>query len=220
MHDQAVALATALAGFVVTAGLFTLSPGLDTALVLRVSTTAGVRAGWAAVCGIGAGLLVWGLGAAFGITALMAASGQAFNVLKWVGAAYLFYTGGRMFLRARRSGVVPTGSTAIRPVVRAQVAFRQGFSTNILNPKVGIFYVTFLPQFIPQGVDAAVFSGALALTHVAMTLAWFGLLVAMTAPLGRFLARPAVITALDRLTGGIFMGFGVKLALASHRPVG
>lgn len=93
----------------------------------------------------------------------------------------------------------------------------KGFLTNALNPKVGVFYVTLLPQFVPLGVNAAVFSFALAGMHVLLGIVWSAVLIAATVPLGRVLTRPKVIGALDRTTGGIFIAFGVKLALA-NRP--
>ena len=92
-------------------------------------------------------------------------------------------------------------------------SLRQGFLTNILNPKVGVFYITFLPQFIPRGVDVVPFSLLLAGIHVALSLVWFAALIAVTAPLGRLLRRPRAVKAMDRLTGGVFLAFGARLAL-------
>ena len=96
----------------------------------------------------------------------------------------------------------------------ATSALKRGFLTNVLNPKVGVFYATFLPQFIPHGVNIAAFSLLLAGIHVLLTLAWFSLLVAITIPLGQFLAKQRVVKTLDRLTGCVFVAFGVKLAVA------
>ena len=91
---------------------------------------------------------------------------------------------------------------------------RRGFLTNLLNPKVGVFYVTFLPQFVPAGADVATFSFVLAAIHVLLSLVWFAALIAATVPLGRALRRPAVIKWLDRITGGVFVAFAARLALA------
>ena len=84
----------------------------------------------------------------------------------------------------------------------------------MLNPKVGVFYATFLPQFIPAGVNVAAFSLLLAGVHAALTLIWFAALIALTVPLGRRLQQPRVVQTLDRLTGGVFVAFGLKLAAA------
>jgi threonine/homoserine/homoserine lactone efflux protein len=86
-----------------------------------------------------------------------------------------------------------------------------------MNPKVGVFYITFLPQFIPPRADVATSALLLAAIHVAMSLVWFALLIAVTAPLGRWLARPEVAAWLDRATGLVFIGFAVRLALAERR---
>ncbi len=87
----------------------------------------------------------------------------------------------------------------------------------LLNPKVGVFYITFLPQFVPHGASVAGYSFFLAGLHVLLTLAWFAVLIAATVPLGRFLRRPKAVRTLDRLTGLVFVGFGLKLATSSAR---
>jgi threonine/homoserine/homoserine lactone efflux protein len=197
----------ALAAFVFAAGLLTITPGVDTAMVLRASASQGPRAGAAAGIGVAAGLMVWGAGAAFGLNALMAASSAAFAALKWAGAAYLVWLGLRLLLRPRTAFVRAGGGAR-----GLGESLRRGFLTNVLNPKVGVFYATFLPQFIPPGANVATFSLLLAAIHAALTLIWFSALIAMTVPLGRRLAEPGVLRALDRLTGGVFLVFGLKLA--------
>lgn len=184
-------------------------------MVLRNAASGGPRSGAGAAIGICAGLLVWGLCAAFGLTALLSASQLAFNVVKWMGAAYLVYLGAKLLLRPRAAlnelearETVPRSGTG--------QALLRGFLTNVLNPKVGIFYVTFLPQFIPHTANVAGFSLLLAGIHVVLTLLWFCVLIALTVPLGRILAKPAVVKALDRLTGCVFVGFGAKLAIAQR----
>lgn len=186
---------TALVAFAIAAGILTLTPGLDTALVLRTSAVEGARRALMAGLGICAGCLVWGAAA----------------------AGYLCYLGVRMLWRSR--GALPAAPDAA-PMQAARASdtsalgwFLRGCLTNVLNPKVGVFYITFLPQFIPQGADVLRFSLLLALLHAAMGVLWFVLLVAATRPLARWLARPAVARGLDRLTGGVFIAFGVKLAL-------
>ena len=200
--------------FAAAAGLLTITPGVDTAMVLRAAASGGPRAGAGAAVGIALGLLVWGAGAAFGLTALLAASAVAFTAVKWIGAGYLVFLGIRLLMKPRKAAETPLAPAS--QDARGADYFRKGLLTNILNPKVGVFYVTFLPQFIPYGADVAVFSLILAAVHVLLTLAWFALLIALTAPLGRALARPRVARALDRLTGCVFLGFGVKLALSEH----
>lgn len=203
-----------LAAFTISAAIFTMSPGLDTATVLRTATTSGAKSGLGAALGITSGLLVWGICAAFGLTALLAASTLAFNLVKWAGAAYLFSLGIGMFLRPRTAFSQDMAATTRK--LTPATGFRQGFMSNILNPKVGIFYITFLPQFIPHGVNVILFSLMLAGLQTVMSMSWLSLLVALTVPFSHILSRPAVVRRLDRLTGCVFMGFGLKLALTDR----
>ena len=198
-----------LLAFLVAASILTVTPGLDTALVLRTAAVNGPRPAIFAALGIGLGCLVWGAGVSLGLGALLAASEFAYLVLKWAGAAYLLWLGAGLLLRPRRE----MGSGAAAPAQDAAQALRRGLLTNLLNPKVGVFYVTFLPQFVPAGASVAGFSFLLAAIHVLLGMAWFALLIAATVPLGRALARPRVLRAIDRLTGGVFVAFWLGLAL-------
>jgi len=198
-----------LLAFLAAAGVFTVTPGLDTATVLR-SATRGPRPGLCAAAGICAGLLAWACAAAFGLMAILAASKLAFTTLKWVGALYLFYLGMKLIATPRKTIADAPEATG---EADGWAALKRGVLTNILNPKVGVFYVTFLPQFIPSGADVAGFSFLLAGLHVALTFIWFALLVVLTAPICQFLARPNAVRRLDRLTGLVFIGFGARLAL-------
>jgi len=201
-----------LTAFVVAASVLTITPGMDSALVLRTAAANGVRPAIFAGLGIGLGCLVWGLAVAIGLAGLLAASTLAFDVLKWIGAAYLTYLGLKLILKPRRS---LTG-VGVEQGPMSGSALRTGFITNILNPKIGVFYITFLPQFMPTGANVGMFSFLLACVHVLLTFAWFAVLIAATAPLSRMLSRPVVVTALDRVTGGVFILFGLKLALSRH----
>ena len=199
----------ALLAFSVAAGLLTLTPGLDTALVLRTAAVEGPRRAAVAAIGIGGGCLVWGAAAALGLAALLQASALAFTALKWAGAAYLVWLGVGLLLKPRDRFDVGAGErTGASPLSW----LRRGFLTNLLNPKVGVFYVSFLPQFLPQGVAPAPFIFLLAGLHVVMGLAWFAVLIAATRPIARVLKRPAVVRWLDRATGLVFLAFGARLA--------
>jgi threonine/homoserine/homoserine lactone efflux protein len=203
-------VAQALIAFAVAAGLLTLTPGLDTALVLRAAAVEGPKRAALAAIGIGVGCLAWGAAAALGLAALLQASALAFTALKWAGAAYLVWLGLNMLLRPRARFEV----AAAAPSGESDAAWlRRGLFTNLLNPKVGVFYVSFLPQFLPRGVAPAPFIFLLAGLHVVMGLIWFACLIAATQPIAPALRRPAVVRWLDRATGAVFLGFGVKLAL-------
>jgi threonine/homoserine/homoserine lactone efflux protein len=204
-------VAQALLAFSVAAGLLTITPGLDTALVLRTAAVEGARRAAFAAVGIVAGCLAWGAAVALGLGVLLAASSLAFNILKWAGAAYLVWLGIGLILKPRETFdlTASAGSTT-----GGDVAWlRRGLLTNLLNPKVGVFYVSFLPQFLPAGAPAGPFIFLLAALHGLMGLIWFAALIAATRPIAGVLQRAAVVRWLDRLTGGVFLAFGVRLAL-------
>jgi threonine/homoserine/homoserine lactone efflux protein len=200
-----------LIAFTLAAGLLTLTPGLDTAMVLRTATAEGPRrAAWAGL-GILAGCLVWGAAVALGLGGLLAASEIAYNVLKWVGAGYLFWLGINLIWKPRAGfAVTEEESTGTGGW------FMKGLLTNLPNPKVGVFYVTFLPQFVPTGVAVAPWTFGLAMIHALLGVVWFALLIGASVPLSRTLAKPAVVRTMDRLTGGVFLAFGAKLALSKR----
>lgn len=204
----------ALSAYVVAAGLLTITPGLDTALILRTAAVEGPKRAMFAALGINIGCLIWGAAVALGLGALLAASTLAFNILKWLGAAYLVWLGLNLLLKPRDRFEV---STAERRGGGDLTWMRRGFLTNLLNPKVGVFYVSFLPQFLPTGVQAAPFIFLLAVIHVVIGSCWSGVLIAGTRPIAGVLQRAAVVRWLDRATGGVFLAFGVKLAL-ERRP--
>ncbi|MGF7150024.1 threonine/homoserine/homoserine lactone efflux protein [Sphingomonas zeicaulis] len=202
-----------LLAFLGTATILTMAPGLDTAMVLRTAAAEGPRHGAAAAFGIGLGCLCWGSAAAFGVGTLFAALPMLFLALKWAGAAYLGWLGVNLLLAPRRAfsaaGAVARGAPTL-----GQAAGR-GFMTNILNPKVGLFYLTLLPQFVPAGDDASGSALTLALTHVAIATSWFILLAVATGLIRPALQRPQVMTGLDRVTGMVLILLGFHVSLAS-----
>lgn len=207
---------SALLAFSLAAGLLTVTPGLDTALVLRTAAVEGARPALAAGAGICCGTLAWGLIAALRLGAVLAVSELAFQVLQIAGACYLVWLGFGMLRRAfrRSSGAAATAAAPVPVESEGQLRWLlRGTLTNLLNPKVGVFYVSFLPQFVPAGVDVIGFSVLLAGIHAAMGVAWFVLLVAATRPFARALARPAVTRSLDGITGAVLVAFGIRLAL-------
>jgi threonine/homoserine/homoserine lactone efflux protein len=209
--DGAVDLGTAVLGFAVVALAITLTPGLDTALVLRAALTRSRLDAAATAAGIVAGLFVWGAAAAVGVSALLTASQVAYDVLRFAGAAYLVWFGLRLLVRAVRG----TAATEALDVSGSSPwrAARQGLATNLLNPKVGVFYVALLPQFLPSGSDPLPVGLLLAGVHGLISVVWFALLIGLASALGRWLRRPATVRAIDGVTGTTLIGFGVKLAV-------
>jgi threonine/homoserine/homoserine lactone efflux protein len=211
---MAVTVTQSLVAYSLAAGLLTITPGLDTALVLRTAAIEGVRSAALAGLGILTGCLVWGSAVALGLGALLAASELAFTVLKWAGALYLLWLGLQMIAKPRSRFELVEGRAGQMGQAQGGSWLRRGLMTNLLNPKVGVFYVSFLPQFLPAHVAAAPYILLLAALHAAMGLAWFAALILATRPIARTLKRPRTIRMLERATGLVFVGFGVKLAMS------
>ncbi|WJT00436.1 LysE family translocator [Novosphingobium humi] len=199
--------------FVASAALLTVTPGLDTVMVLRTASVEGPRPAAMAAGGIALGCLIWGAAVSLGLGALLQASQIAYTAVKLAGAAYLLWLGVKLLINPRKSLEM---SGDFSPP-KGQDSFRRGFLTNLLNPKMGVFYITFLPQFVPAGVSVAAYTFFLAGVHVLLAFVWFALLIAATVPLSGFLRRPGAVPLLDRLTGGLFVAFGLRLATSSAR---
>ncbi|MFN3402341.1 MAG: LysE family translocator [Ferrovibrio sp.] len=204
---------SAIIAFSIAAALLTVTPGLDTALVLRTATVEGPKPAMAAGAGISTGVLAWGVLASVGLGAVLAVSEIGYQLLKYAGAAYLFWLGAQML----RNAIRPKRAGSIEPEIsvaaRSGNWFWRGVMTNLLNPKVGIFYVSFLPQFIPATMPVVPFSAGLAAIHGMMGLAWFAAIVLATRPFSRLLQRQAFTRTVDGLTGSVLIAFGLRLAL-------
>lgn len=203
-----------LIAFTLAAALLTITPGLDTALVLRTAASDSPRHALMAGIGIAIGCIGWGAIVAVGLGALLAASELAYTALRWIGAGYLFYLGWKLLRNPRHS-------LDLAQLTQASMGSTQwlgrGFLTNILNPKVGVFYVSFLPQFIPNGANVMASTVLLAAIHAALGIVWSVALIAATRPLSGFLKRGPIVMWLDRLTGGVFIAFGLRLIASNAR---
>ncbi|EJM27442.1 LysE family translocator [Pseudomonas sp. GM25] len=206
-----MSIADNLLAFTFAATLLTLTPGLDTALVLRTATVEGKQQALRAALGINAGCLLWGAAVAFGLGALIAVSELAYNLLKYCGAGYLAWLGLNMLLRPRHS-LAPAEADG-KPGANW---FLKGMLGNVLNPKIGIFYVSFLPQFIPQGQPLVPWTFGLVSIHVVLGLIWSLVLIGATQPLSGFLRREKVIRWMDSTTGMIFVLFAARLAFSKR----
>jgi RhtB (resistance to homoserine/threonine) family protein len=196
--------------------LLILIPGPDTAIVTKNALLGGRRSGVLAAIGVSVGLTIWTVAAAFGIAALLRASAVAFLILKLAGAVYLIWIGVQM-LRARDLLAAATNAghgSARRGAGRK--ALRQGLLSDLGNPKIAVFFTSFLPQFV-HGHGSA-FGPLLMLGGIfaVLTLAWLAAYGIIVGQASAFMRRPAVRKALDRFTGVVLIGFGVKLAF-EHR---
>jgi threonine/homoserine/homoserine lactone efflux protein len=198
--------------FVLAGLLLNITPGPDMALVMARSMRDCARAGAVAALGVGAGAFVHIAAAAIGLSMIIAQSALAFAVVKWLGVAYLVITGLRLLL----SLPSPVEAAAAAPPASLGAVFAQGFLTNALNPKVALFFLAFLPQFI----DPAASDKALAFVVLGLVFNINGTLVNLAVALGaaRLAALPsfAVIrTRLDKVLGALFVGLGARLAFTN-----
>lgn len=199
--------------------LLNVTPGPDTAYIVGRSVAQGRAAGVMSSLGVSAGCCVYALATAFGLTALLAASPIAFSIIKYAGAAYLVWLGLRMILTTFRPG--PGEGTAAAPApadIRARglrALFMQGFLTNVLNPKVILFFLSFFPQFVDPkaGHQAAAFL-VLGAIMIVMTTIWNTLVAWLAGTLTRRVSQaPRLKCWLDRVVGTAFIGLGARLAL-------
>ncbi|MFD7629408.1 LysE family translocator [Streptomyces sp. NPDC059851] len=190
--------------------LLTLVPGPDMAIVTRRAVARGRADGLRTVAGITAGLLLWGALTVAGLAALLAASAEVYLVVKLAGAAYLCFLG---IQSLRRPGADPAPEGTARGS-DALGAWRTGLVSNALNPKIAVFYTGLLPALAPSGLRPAAGMALLVLVHVLLTVAWLGTYVYVLSRARRFFGRPCVRRTLDRVTGVVLIGFGIRVATA------
>ena len=201
------------------AALLTVTPGADTALVTKNAITRGRSAALFTIIGICLGCLTQAVASALGLSAILSQSAALFRTIQLAGAAYLVCIGVRSLWAAWRSPQTPevfaAGTHPVSTGLRLR-SFSEGFFTNILNPKVVLFYLTFLPQFISPGEPVLRKSMLLAGVHIAMGFTWLTACAALLDRLSGLFARSAVRRRLEAVTGGLLVGFGMKLALAKR----
>ena len=222
-------MTASLLTFIPVALLLALIPGADTALVTRNALALGMRGARWTIIGICTGCLIHATASALGLSAILATSARAYETVKLVGAAYLVWIGVQGIAKARHE---PASGSKTLPRVyqrhswvsaqrradggeRTAVGahpFTQGFLTNILNPKVALFYLTFLPQFIPAGAPILRTSLLLAMIHNALGFAWLSIYARFVDRLRVALTRPVVKAWLERVTGGALVLLGARLA--------
>lgn len=202
--------------FVLVAALLTVAPGPDTFLVVRNSLRGGRRDGMLTALGISSGLYFHALLSAVGVSAVLAHSAAAFLVLKVAGACYLAWLG----IQSLRAALAAPAAARPDGVAAARVpgarSFREGLLTNLLNPKVIVFYLALLPQFISPGDAVIPKSLLLAAIHCTLGIAWFGFVSWGVDRSRQFFLRPRLRRFMDGLCGAVLLGFGLRLALAQR----
>jgi RhtB (resistance to homoserine/threonine) family protein len=209
-----------LALFITAGFLLNITPGPDSILVMARTAGQGWRAGSVAALGIGTGCLVHILAAALGLSALLNTSAMAFEIIKYLGAGYLIYVGVSMMLSRARPADASQGNTAA-PALSYRKIFMQGLLTNALNPKVALFFLAFVPQFISAQADNKPLAFiVLGLIFNVNAMLWCHFLVLFTAlarrKIGQKASHGSLVAWLNRSIGAMFVAFGVKLALAER----
>ena len=196
--------------FIGVAALLIILPGADMALVTKNVLTVGRRGAMLTILGICAGCVIHATASALGLSAIIATSAMAFNVVKTLGAGYLIWIGIQSIRESRRGMGLTNSATDSR---RARLGpFLQGFLTNILNPKVAVFYLTFLPQFISPGEPVLRRSFFLASIHIVVGFIWLTAYAWFIDRIGAVLTRPRVKMWLEGVTGGLLIALGARLA--------
>lgn len=198
--------------------LLTLTPGADTMLVIRSVLSRGWKAGILTTLGISSGLFVHATLSALGLSLILMRSAAVFEIVKLAGAGYLLYLGGSSIWRTLCSqpdqeSLIPNDQVGSEHPVKGWRSFADGLITNILNPKVVIFYLAFLPQFIDPGDPVLAKSIALTCIHVLLGLIWYSLISLFMGHLKAFFTNVKVRKGLEATTGLVLIGFGVRLAL-------
>ena len=196
------------------------TPGVDFLLTVTRTLQGGARAGVAAVAGINAGCVLHALAAAFGLAALLAVHPGAFRLIQWAGAAYLVWLGIGMLRQAlRRTDALALPADTPSPARPWRADFRVGLLTNVLNPKVALFFLAFLPQFVPADSPSPTASFLLLGAWFVLQGGLFSLaLVALAARLARLGTRPGLRRVLNGVGGLLFIGLALRIL--RERPVG
>ncbi|MGN7178252.1 LysE family translocator [Cytobacillus firmus] len=192
-----------------------MSPGIDTALITKRTISDGRTEGYKMGLGITAGSLVHTFAAAFGLSAVLMQSAAAFKVIKYAGAVYLIYLGLSSFISLKKKK-----NSEIETEVKSDMkksAFKQGLLSNVLNPKVAMFFLTFLPQFVKAGENAQQQLIIMGIIYTLMSISWFFLYVFFINYLREWLMSPKVQRVMDKATGVVLIGFGLKLAMDKQR---
>ncbi|SPL89818.1 Threonine efflux protein [[Actinomadura] parvosata subsp. kistnae] len=188
-------------------------PGVSTAIIMRQTLRAGRGSGLAATLGNETGILLWGLAAAFGLSALLVASQVAYDIMRVTGAVLLVVMGAQALWQARK-GAPPAPEGQVVPGWRAP--YLAGVGTCLANPKAAVFAMSFLPQFVPAGQNVPLTLVTLAVVWVLVDLLWYGLLIWAVDRAKAWLGRPAVKRRLEQISGVVLVGLGVRMVVESR----
>jgi RhtB (resistance to homoserine/threonine) family protein len=192
--------------------LLILLPGPDTAIATKNTLTVGRTGGFRTMFGTCCALLIHTLAAVVGLSAIIVKSAFLFSIFKYFGAVYLVFLGIKTLWALRQNKTAPTEMSA-ESKYGNKSCFKQGFLTNLLNPKVAVFFLTFLPQFVSSGSPSFIPFLIMGITYTLLTAVWFLFYIYLLNQIRTFMKKPRTQMWMEGITGTILIGFGVKLAL-------
>ena len=199
--------------FLGVAALVIITPGPDTALTIRNTLRGGQRSGLLTAAGVSTGQAIWAVASSAGIATLLQVFGPVYTGIKWIGAAYLVYLGvSSLWLACHHTHPADSNTIVAARSPGMRTAYRQGLLSNLGNPKMAVFFVSFLPQFAGADMHPFLLIALLGMTFCIMTFAWLGVYSIIVAKVGDVLRRSSVRRALDALTGAALIGLGLRVA--------
>jgi len=200
--------------FVITCVFLIILPGPDTAIMTKNTLTVGKQGGFKTMIGICCALSIHTLTAIVGLSAIIAKSALLFSIFKYIGAVYLIYLGIKSLWTLRNQ---ETTETVVKIKYKNTSSFKQGFLTNLLNPKIAVFFLTFLPQFVNPGSHTFMPFLILGMTYIVLTIVWYLFYIYLLNQISAFMKKPKTQKAIEGITGTILIGFGIKLPLEKAR---
>ncbi|SFH49912.1 resistance to homoserine/threonine (RhtB) family protein [Priestia megaterium] len=200
--------------FVITCVFLIILPGPDTAIMTKNTLTVGKQGGFKTMIGICCALSIHTLTAIVGLSAIIAKSALLFSIFKYIGAVYLIYLGIKSLWTLRNR---ETTETVVKIKYKNTSSFKQGFLTNLLNPKIAVFFLTFLPQFVNPGSHTFMPFLILGMTYIVLTIVWYLFYIYLLNQISAFMKKPKTQKVIEGITGTILIGFGIKLALEKAR---
>ncbi len=195
--------------YIVMCMLLIILPGPDTAIVTKNTLTVNHSSGVKTMVGTLSALFIHTSAAALGLSAILVKSAWLFTIIKYVGAVYLIYLGAKTLIALRKRKAQTVDAVADP---KKSSFFLQGFLTNLLNPKVAVFFLTFLPQFVATGTNPLVPFFILGITYIILTAIWFVFYIFLLHQIRQFMNRPTTQKVMELVTGTVLIGFGIKLA--------
>lgn len=200
--------------FVITCVFLIILPGPDTAIMTKNTLTVGKQGGLKTMIGICCALSIHTLTAIVGLSAIIAKSALLFSIFKYIGAVYLIYLGIKSLWTLRNQ---ETTETVVKIKYKNTSSFKQGFLTNLLNPKIAVFFLTFLPQFVNPGSHTFMPFLILGMTYIVLTIVWYLFYIYLLNQISAFMKKPKTQKVIEGITCTILIGFGIKLALEKAR---